>query len=130
HPVEIRAVLSAAREAAGNRVIAVVQPHRFTRLRDLMTDFQTAFNDADVVHVAPVYPAGEDPIDGVDATALVGGLRARGHRAATAVAGPDELAQVLADSIEPGDLVVCLGAGDITRWAAGLAEAIGKERAA
>jgi UDP-N-acetylmuramate--alanine ligase len=130
HPVEIRAVLSAAREAAGNRVIAVVQPHRYTRLHDLMTEFQTAFNDADVVHVAPVYPAGEDPIEGVDAAALVGGLRDRGHRAASAISGPEELARVLAHSIEPGDLVVCLGAGDITRWAAGLAAAIGKERAA
>jgi UDP-N-acetylmuramate--alanine ligase len=95
-----------------------------------MTEFQTAFNDADVVHVAPVYPAGEDPIEGIDAAALVGGLRDRGHRAASAISGPEELARVLAHSIEPGDLVVCLGAGDITRWAAGLAAAIGKERAA
>ena len=130
HPVEIRAVLSAAREGgassgSGGRVIAVVQPHRFTRLRDLMDDFQGAFNDADVVYAAPVYPAGETPIDGVDSDALVAGLKARGHRAAATVAGPGELAEALAQTLEPGDVVVCLGAGDITKWAAGLAKAVG-----
>jgi len=124
HPVEIRAVLSAAREAATNRVIAVVQPHRFTRLRDLLEEFQSCFNDADMVYAAPVYPAGESPIEGVDSAELVKGLKARGHRAAAEIAGPRELAQVLAGLVEPGDLVVCLGAGDITRWAAGLASAI------
>ncbi|MDP3675845.1 MAG: UDP-N-acetylmuramate--L-alanine ligase [Novosphingobium sp.] len=125
HPVEIRAVLSAAREGVKGRVIAVVQPHRFTRLRDLMDDFQGAFNDADVVYAAPVYAAGEAPIDGVDSEALVKGLKARGHRAAATVAGPGELAQSLAETLEPGDMVVCLGAGDITKWAAGLADAVG-----
>ncbi len=130
HPVEISAVLSAAREAATNRVIAVVQPHRFTRLRDLMDDFQTCFNDADMVLAAPVYRAGEDPIEGVDSSVLVAGLKARGHRSAAEIAGPDELADVLAREVEPGDLVVCLGAGDITRWAAGLADAIAQRRAA
>ena len=129
HPVEIRAVLSAAREGGassglGGRVIAVVQPHRFTRLRDLMDDFQGAFNDADMVYAAPVYPAGEAPIEGVDSEALVKGLKARGHRAAATVAGPDELAAALAETLEPGDTVVCLGAGDITKWAAGLADAV------
>jgi UDP-N-acetylmuramate--alanine ligase len=124
HPVEIRAVLAAAREAARNRVIAVVQPHRFTRLRDLMSEFQACFNDADMVFVAPVYPAGEAPIEGVDSAALVKGLRARGHRAAIPVSGADELARELSGVVEPGDLVVCLGAGDITKWAAGLATAI------
>jgi UDP-N-acetylmuramate--alanine ligase len=124
HPVEIRAVLAAAREAAQGRVIAVAQPHRYTRLRDLMEEFQAAFNDADSVYVAPVYPAGEAPIEGVDAAALVQGLRARGHRAAHEIDRPAALAVELANEIEPGDLVVCLGAGDITRWAAGLAEAI------
>jgi len=128
HPVEIRAVLAAAREAAasdsGGRVIAVVQPHRFTRLRDLMGDFQAAFSDADLVYAAPVYPAGEAPIAGVDSAALVAGLQARGHRQARLVAGPDELADALAPLLRPGDLVVCLGAGDITRWAAGLADAV------
>ena len=124
HPVEIRAVLSAAREGVKGRVIAVVQPHRFTRLRDLMDDFQGAFNDADVVYAAPVYPAGEAPIAGVDSDALVAGLKARGHRAAATVAGPGDLAEALADTLEPGDTVVCLGAGDITKWAAGLADAV------
>ncbi|MBN8485188.1 MAG: UDP-N-acetylmuramate--L-alanine ligase [Sphingomonadales bacterium] len=125
HPVEIRAVLAAAREGVGTgRVIAVVQPHRFTRLRDHMEDFQAAFNDADVVYAAPVYPAGEAPIEGVDADALVEGIKARGHRSAHTVAGADGLASVLADSVQPGDMVVCLGAGDITKWAGGLAEKI------
>ena len=124
HPVEIRAVLSAAREGARGRVIAVVQPHRFTRLRDHMAEFQAAFNDADVVYAAPVYAAGEAPIEGVDSGALVEGIKARGHRSAQLVAGPRDLAEALASMLQPGDMVVCLGAGDITRWAAGLAEAI------
>jgi len=124
HPVEIRAVLAAAREGVKGRVLAVVQPHRFTRLRDLMDDFQTAFNDADAVYVTPVYPAGEAPIEGVDAAALVAGLKARGHRDAHVVGGSDELAVTLAETARPGDMVVCLGAGDITKWAAGLADGI------
>lgn len=124
HPVEIRAVLSAAREAAQNRVIAVVQPHRYTRLRDLMDEFQSCFNDADIVYAAPVYPAGEAPIEGIDSGTLVKGLKARGHRSVAQIAGAEELANELAGLIEPGDMVVCLGAGDITRWAAGLAPAI------
>jgi len=129
HPVEIRAVLAAAREGVGpGRVIAVVQPHRFTRLRDHMEDFQAAFNDADVVYAAPVYPAGEAPLEGVDSETLVEGIKARGHRSAHAIAGPDDLARVLADTGREGDMVVCLGAGDITRWAAGLADAIRARR--
>ena len=129
HPVEIRAVLSAAREGTKGRVIAVVQPHRFTRLRDLMGDFQTAFNEADIVYVAPVYPAGEAPIEGVDAAALVDGLKRLGHRAAHEIAGPDPLAETLAQVAQPGDMIVCLGAGDITKWAAGLAPAIERAHA-
>ena len=128
HPVEIRAVLSAAREASRGRVIAVVQPHRYTRLRDLMTEFQAAFNDADIVYAAPVYPAGEQPIEGVDSAHLVEGMRASGHRSAHEIAGPDELAAELAGQIRPGDYVVCLGAGDITKWAAGLADSIAARR--
>ena len=128
HPVEIRAVLSAAREGAKGRVIAIVQPHRFSRLHDLMDDFQTAFNDADMVYVAPVYAAGEQPLEGVDAAALVSGLKMRGHRAAQEIAGPDALATELASVIKPDDMVICLGAGDITKWAAGLADAIQKAR--
>ena len=129
HPVEIRAVLAAAREGAQGRVLAVVQPHRFTRLRDLMADFQAAFNDADGVYVAPVYAAGEAPIDGIDAAALAAGLLAAGHRSAVTVTGADDLAHQLAIDVRAGDMVVCLGAGDITRWAAGLAAAIDKARA-
>jgi UDP-N-acetylmuramate--alanine ligase len=124
HPVEIRAVLAAAREGVKGRVIAVVQPHRFTRLRDHMEDFQGAFNDADVVYAAPVYPAGEQPIEGVDSAEMVAGMKARGHRSAQVIAGADALADALAGTVLPGDMVVCLGAGDITKWAAGLAEAI------
>jgi UDP-N-acetylmuramate--alanine ligase len=129
HPVEIRAVLSAARESAEERVIAVVQPHRFTRLRDLMEDFQNAFNDADIVMVAPVYAAGEAPIDGVDAEALAEGLRAHGHRMVRTVADAGDLAAALRDVAAEGDMVVCMGAGDITKWAAGLADGLRAARA-
>jgi len=130
HPVEIRAVLSAAREGAKGRVIAVVQPHRFTRLHDLMQDFQAAFTDADMVYVAPVYAAGEQPIEGVDAAALVSGLKMRGYRAAQEISGAEQLAAELAKVARPDDMVICLGAGDITKWAAGLADAIRKARTA
>jgi UDP-N-acetylmuramate--alanine ligase len=124
HPVEIRAVLSAAREGAEGRVIAVAQPHRFTRLRDHMEDFQQAFNDADIVFISPVYTAGEAPIEGVDSEALVAGLKRRGHRSAATVTDAAELANKLAEIVQPKDIVVCLGAGDITKWAGGLADAI------
>ena len=124
HPVEIRAVLAAAREGALGRVVAIVQPHRFTRLRDLMDEFQQAFNDADIVYAAPVYAAGEQPIEGVDSAALVAGLKRRGHRHAATVADADDLAAQIAADLQPDDMIVCLGAGDITKWAAGLAAAI------
>ena len=130
HPVEIQAVLSAAREAATGKVIAVMQPHRYSRLNDLMDDFQSCFNDADQVFVTPVFEAGEDPIHGVDAAALVSGLKSRGHRDAATIADKHALARELAGSIEAGDLIVCLGAGDITKWAAGLAAQITQERSA
>ena len=133
HPVEIRAVLAAAREAvagSGGRVIAVAQPHRYSRLNDLMNDFQSCFDDADIAYVAPVYPAGEEPLPGIDHAALVAGMKARGHRAAREIAGADALADALLDEIVPGDMVVCLGAGDITRWAAGLAPAISARKSA
>jgi len=129
HPVEIRAVLAAAREGAEGRVIAVVQPHRYTRLEALMEDFQNAFNDADIVMVAPVYPAGEEPIEGVDSMALAEGLRSRGHRMVKAVNDPKDLAQSLRDIAADGDMIICLGAGDITKWAAGLADGIRNSRA-
>ena len=128
HPVEIRAVLGAAREAVGaaedGRVIAVVQPHRYSRLHDLMDEFQAAFNDADAVFVAPVYAAGEEPIEGVDNEALAEGLRARGHRMVKTVGSAGDLATSLRDLAASGDLIVCMGAGDITKWAAGLADAV------
>ncbi|HWI77414.1 MAG TPA: UDP-N-acetylmuramate--L-alanine ligase [Sphingomicrobium sp.] len=128
HPVEIRAVLAAARETTEGRVIAVMQPHRFTRLQSLMDDFQAAFNDADMVFVAPVYAANEEPIEGIDSEALVEGLRAHGHRMVKAVADPQDLAATLRDIAAEGDTIICLGAGDITKWAAGLADGIAKAR--
>jgi UDP-N-acetylmuramate--alanine ligase len=128
HPVEIKAVLAAAREGAEGRVIALVQPHRYTRLRDLMEEFQGAFNDADVVLVAPVYAAGEAPIEGVDADTLVAGLKERGHRAARAVADLEEACAALRDLAARGDMIICLGAGDITKWAAALADGICQAR--
>ena len=129
HPVEIRAVLAAAREGASGRVIAVCQPHRYSRLGNLMDDFASCFNDADIVYVTPVYAAGEAPLDGVSAAALVARLKARGHRAAADVADAAALAKMIAVHAQPGDMVVCLGAGDITKWAAGLADAIREARA-
>jgi len=117
HPVEISAVLRAARSACKGRIVAVVQPHRFTRLRDLFEDFCTCFNDADAVVVADVYAAGEEPIAGFDRDALVEGLRERGHRDVAALGGPETLAETVAAMTGPGDMVVCLGAGNITQWA-------------
>ena len=117
HPVEIAAVLKAARAVTGNRVIAVVQPHRYTRLRDLFADFCACFNDADVAVVADVYAAGEQPIEGVNREALVEGLRRYGHRRALPLEAPGDLARLIAEEARPGDVVVCLGAGDITAWA-------------
>jgi UDP-N-acetylmuramate--alanine ligase len=124
HPTEIRAVLAAAREGAEGRVIAVMQPHRFTRLQSLMEEFQNAFNDADVVFVTPVYPAGEEPIEGVDSAALVEGLRAHGHRMVRTVENLDELCRELRDLAAEGDMVICMGAGDITKWAGALANGL------
>ncbi len=119
HPVEIAAVLRAARDAADGKVIAVVQPHRYTRLHSLFEDFCTCFNDADAVLVADVYAAGEAPIEGADRDGLVAGLRKHGHRRAAPVAR-ETLARDVAALAGPGDLIVCLGAGDITAWAAAL----------
>jgi UDP-N-acetylmuramate--alanine ligase len=129
HPTEIRAVLAAAREGAEGRVIAVMQPHRFTRLQALMAEFENAFNDADVVFVAPVYPAGEEPIEGVDSAALADGLRAHGHRMVRAVANLEELCGALRDLAAEGDMIICMGAGDITKWASALASGICQARA-
>jgi UDP-N-acetylmuramate--alanine ligase len=117
HPVEIAAVLRAARESVKGKVIAVVQPHRYTRLHDLFEQFSTCFNDADAVIVAPVYPAGEQPIPGADRDSLVQSLRAHGHRNAIALEAPEKLAGLIKGLAKPGDYVVCLGAGSITQWA-------------
>jgi UDP-N-acetylmuramate--alanine ligase len=120
HPVEIKAVLSAARDACQGRIVAVVQPHRYTRLASLFDDFAACFNDADTVIVAPVYTAGESPIEGIDSASLVARMRAGGHRDARLIDGPEQLAAVVAATAEAGDFVVCLGAGSITYWAAAL----------
>ncbi len=117
HPVEITAALAAARAGTAGKVIAVVQPHRYSRLGDLFEEFCTCFNDADTVIVADVYAAGEAPIEGIDRDALVAGLQARGHRDAVPLKAPEDLAGIVAGVAAPGDIVVCLGAGNITQWA-------------
>jgi UDP-N-acetylmuramate--alanine ligase len=117
HPVEIAAVLRAARESTRGRVIAVMQPHRYTRLAALFEQFCTCFNDADTVIIAPVYAAGEAPIAGADRDALVQGLFTHGHRQVFALESPNKLAPLVAGMAESGDYVVCLGAGSITQWA-------------
>ncbi|HEY0292049.1 MAG TPA: UDP-N-acetylmuramate--L-alanine ligase, partial [Hansschlegelia sp.] len=122
HPVEIAAVLKAARASTDARVIAVVQPHRYSRLHALFEGFSSCFNDADTVIVADVYAAGEAPIDGADKDGLVAGLRARGHRHVIALESPQALAGVVASVARPGDYVVLLGAGTSTYWAASLPE--------
>ena len=120
HPVEIAAVLKAARQTGARDVIAVVQPHRYTRLASLFEQFCTCMNDASTVIIADVYAAGEAPIDGVDKDALVEGLRARGHRSVVPLPGPEHLAEMVHAIAKPGDYVICLGAGNITQWAAAL----------
>jgi UDP-N-acetylmuramate--alanine ligase len=117
HPVEIAAVLKAARESTKGQVIAVVQPHRYTRLQSLFEPFSTCFNDADAVVVADVYAAGEPPIDGVDRDHLVTAVRARGHRQVIPLPSQPELAGIVKSLAKPGDYVVLLGAGNITQWA-------------
>jgi UDP-N-acetylmuramate--alanine ligase len=120
HPVEIAAVLRAARESAKGQVIAVMQPHRYTRLHDLFEQFCTCFNDADAVIITPVYPAGEQPIAGADRDSLVRGLRTHGHKNAIPLEAPEKLASLVKKLAKPGDYVVCLGAGSITQWAQAL----------
>lgn len=117
HPVEIAAVLKAARESSNGKIVAVVQPHRYTRLQSLFEEFCTCFNDADAVVVADVYAAGETPIDGIDRDHFVAGLRAHGHREVVPLPGAPELAGIVKGLAKSGDLVVCLGAGNITQWA-------------
>ena len=125
HPVEISSVLRAARQSTRRDVIAVVQPHRYTRLHDLFDDFATCFNDADTVIVAPVYAAGEAPIAGVTHEELVSRIRRAGHRDARVIDRPEALAPLIASRAQDGDYVVCLGAGNITQWAAALPGELG-----
>ena len=124
HPVEIAAVLRAARSAYDKRIVAVVQPHRYTRLRDLFEAFCSCFNDADTVVVADVHAAGEEPIEGMDRDSLVEGLWCHGHRHVLPLDSPDALPALVGTLVEPGDLVVCLGAGSITQWAHELPDAL------
>ena len=124
HPVEIAAVLKAARQAGARDVVAVVQPHRFSRLQSLFEEFCTCMNDAGTVIVADVYAAGEAPIEGVDRDALVEGLRARGHRSVVPLTDPAHLPDMVHAIARHGDFVVCLGAGNITAWANALPAAL------
>jgi UDP-N-acetylmuramate--alanine ligase len=117
HPVEIMAVLNAARQATNGQVIAIVQPHRYSRLRDLFEEFCTCFNNADAVFVADIFPAGEVPIEGITQGSFVDGLRHHGHRNVELLVDPDDLAISINSIAKPGDLVVCLGAGNISHWA-------------
>ncbi len=117
HPVEIAAVLKAARESTEGRVIAVHQPHRFSRLADLFEEFCSCFNDADIAAIAPVFAAGEAPIEGVDHVTLAAGLVTHGHKNAQAIDGESGLAALIKAEAKAGDMVVCLGAGTISAWA-------------
>ncbi len=129
HPVEIAAVLKAARQAIatvpGGRVIAIHQPHRFSRLHALFEDFCTCFNEADVAAIADVYAAGEDPIPGASRDDLVAGLIAHGHRHARALIDEADLTRLVREQARPGDIVVCLGAGSISAWANALPAKLG-----
>ena len=126
HPVEIAAVLRAARQAFTGPIAAVVQPHRYTRLRDLFDQFCTCLNDADVAIIAPVYAAGESPIDGINRDSFIEGLRAHGHKNVVAIEGPEDLPAILTPHATAGGAIVCLGAGSITNWAAGLEDSLNK----
>jgi UDP-N-acetylmuramate--alanine ligase len=131
HPVEIAAVLRAARQSLGcadGRIIAVHQPHRYSRLSSLFEDFCTCFNEADVVAIAEVYAAGEDPIPGASRDDLVSGLISHGHRHARAIVSEDDLERLVREQGRPGDMVICLGAGTISGWASGLPDRLAVER--
>jgi len=124
HPVEISAALRAARNVATGKVIAVVQPHRYSRLRDLFDQFCGCLNEADIALISDVYAAGENPIEGADRDALVAGAHDHGHRDVRALSGFDDLPKIIAETAEPGDYVICLGAGDITVHANNLSDAL------
>ncbi len=127
HPAEIAPVLRAARAGARARVIAVVEPHRYTRVRDLFADFCACFQDADCVVVAPLYSAGEPPIDGIDHLSLAEGIRSAGHASVVTIENPDDLAPLIRRLARPGDLVICLGAGNSTDWAQALPDQLAEE---
>ena len=126
HPTEIMATLQAARSVTKGNVIAVVQPHRFTRVRDLFDEFCKCFNDADKVIVADIYTAGEEPIEGIDKEHLVEGIKSHGHKSVVALASENDLPELIKENSKSGDIVVCLGAGSITYWAAKLPEQLEK----
>ena len=124
HPVEIAAVMKAARQAYSGPIVGIIQPHRYTRLRDLFDQFCTCLNSADTAIVAPVYAAGEAPIEGISRDSLAEGLRAHGHKHVLTIDGPEELPALIAPLAKSGGAIVCLGAGSITQWAAGLESAL------
>lgn len=130
HPVEVSAALKAARSASQGSIIAVHQPHRFSRIKELFEEFCTCFNDADTVIIADIYSAGEQPIPGIDKLALINGIKSRGHRNVLALGKPSELPALIHSIANAGDLVICLGAGNITTWAADLPGALAKHQAA
>ena len=125
HPEEIAAVLRAARNVAKGKIIAVVQPHRYSRVQNLFDDFCACMNEADIALITDIYPAGEVPIEGVDRDALIAGVVEHGHRDVRALESFEVLPKTIADIAEPGDYIVCLGAGDITRHANSLVEKLG-----
>ena len=120
NPFKIAAALKAARQAYAGPIVAVVQPHRYTGLRDTFEQFATCLHDSDTAIVAPVYAAGEQPLPGFDRDTFADSLRAHGHRHVLVIDGPDDLPPLLAQLAKPGGAIVCLGAGSITHWAAGL----------
>jgi UDP-N-acetylmuramate--alanine ligase len=130
NPFKIAAALKAARQSYSGPLIAIVQPHRYTRLRDTFEQFSTCLHDADTAIVAPVYPAGEQPLPGIDRDSYADSLRAHGHRHVLTVDGPDDLPGVVAGLAKPGGAIVFLGAGSITQWAAGLEQALHRMEAA
>jgi UDP-N-acetylmuramate--alanine ligase len=121
HPVEISAVLQAARQVSKGKVHAVMQPHRFSRLKELFNDFSTCFNEADFVYISEVYPAGEKPIENINSLSLVDSILAHGHKHAVCIT-KDNLPENLKINVNEGDIIVCLGAGDITYWASDLVD--------
>jgi UDP-N-acetylmuramate--alanine ligase len=130
NPFKIAAALKAARQAYSGPLIAIVQPHRYTRLRDTFEQFSTCLHDAETAIVAPVYAAGEQPIAGIDRDSYANSLRAHGHRHVLTIEGPDDLPKLVCGLAKPGGAIVFLGAGSITQWAAGMEAALHRLEAA